>query len=377
VLLSVVVPCYNEEAVLVETHRQLRETLDALGLEGYELIFVDDGSRDGTAALLRQLHAGCPHTRVLRLSRNFGHQTAVSAGIEHARGDAVVLIDADLQDPPSVIGDMLARWHEGYDVAYGLRTDRAGETAFKVATARWFYRMLNRLSETEIPLDVGDFRLMDRKVVDALVAMPERARFVRGMVSWVGFRQVAVPYARAERFAGNTKYPLFKMVRLAIDGVTSFSLVPLRLASWAGFLASLTALGGIVFALVVRLFTNEWVPGWAAMFVAVMFLGGIQLLALGIVGEYVGRIYFEAKRRPLYLLSERMGFGPDGARHPDIRPGEARAEPRGALGREQPTAEAAPPGAPPSAPPSGDGRSFERPAPRAPAARPPRGAASR
>jgi glycosyltransferase involved in cell wall biosynthesis len=283
--------------------------MSAMGVESWEVIYVDDGSRDATARLLRELHEQDERVRVLRFSRNFGHQVAVSAGIEHTGGDAVVLIDADLQDPPEVIGEMLARWREGYDVAYGQRTDRAGESAFKLATAKAFYRLLNRLSETEIPLDVGDFRLMDHNVVDALVAMPERARFVRGMVSWIGFRQIAVPYKRAERFAGETKYPLFKMLRLALDGVTSFSLVPLRMATWAGFLASGVAMLGILFALGVRLFTREWVPGWAAIFVAVLFVGGIQLMALGIVGEYVGRIYAEAKRRPLYLLQERLGFG--------------------------------------------------------------------
>ncbi len=312
-LLSIVIPCYNEEAVIAETHRRLTATMAAIAVEAWEVIYVDDGSRDATARLLRELHEQDERVRVLRFSRNFGHQVAVSAGIEHTAGDAVVLIDADLQDPPEVIGEMLARWREGYDVAYGQRTDRAGESAFKLATAKAFYRLLNRLSETEIPLDVGDFRLMDRTVVDALVAMPERARFVRGMVSWIGFRQIAVPYKRAERFAGETKYPLFKMLRLALDGVTSFSLVPLRMASWAGFLASAVAMLGIVFALGIRLFTRTWVPGWAALFVAVLFVGGIQLLALGIIGEYVGRIYAEAKRRPLYLLQERLGFGPTDA----------------------------------------------------------------
>lgn len=308
--LSVVVPCFNEQEVIAETHGRLTATLRTLGADDHEIIYVDDGSRDDTARVLRTLHERDTNVRVLRFSRNFGHQTAVSAGIEHAAGDAVVLIDADLQDPPEVIGEMLSRWREGYDVAYGLRTDRAGETAFKRVTAKAFYRLLNRLSETQIPLDVGDFRLMDRTVVDALLAMPERARFVRGMVSWVGFHQVAVPYARAERFAGETKYSLFRMLRLAVDGLTSFSLVPLRLATWAGFVSSAVALVAIVFAVGVRLFTQAWVPGWAALFVAVLFVGGVQLVTIGIVGEYVGRIYAEVKRRPLYLLQERLGFGP-------------------------------------------------------------------
>jgi glycosyltransferase involved in cell wall biosynthesis len=308
-LLSIVIPCYNEEAVLEETHRRLSETLSELRVPALEVLYVDDGSRDATASILRRLHEQDTRVRVLRFSRNFGHQIAVSAGLEHAVGDAVVIIDADLQDPPEVIGEMLARWREGYQVAYGLRIEREGETSFKRATAKLFYKVLNRLSDTTIPQDVGDFRLLDREVVTALRAMPERARFLRGLVGWVGYRQVAVPYRRAPRFAGETKYPFFKMVRLAVDGLTSFSLVPLRLASWAGFAASAVALLGIVYALIVRLLTDRWVPGWAALFVAVLFLGGIQLLALGIIGEYVGRMYAEVKGRPLYLLSERFGFG--------------------------------------------------------------------
>ncbi|MDQ3522375.1 MAG: glycosyltransferase family 2 protein, partial [Gemmatimonadota bacterium] len=241
-LLSVVVPCYNEEAVIEETHQRLTEVLRRLDDLEYELIYVDDGSRDRTAAVLEQLHAADESVRVLRFSRNFGHQMAVTAGVEHAMGNAVVLIDADLQDPPEVIPRMVERWREGYHVAYGVRTDRDGETAFKLATAKGFYRVMNRLSETSIPLDTGDFRLMDRKVVQALQAMPERDRFVRGMVSWVGFRQVAVPYRRAPRLAGESKYPLFRMLRFALDGIASFSVAPLKLATWMGFVTSGLAL---------------------------------------------------------------------------------------------------------------------------------------
>ncbi|HEU4700438.1 MAG TPA: glycosyltransferase family 2 protein [Gemmatimonadales bacterium] len=323
-LLSVVVPCYNEEAVLEVTHARLTAVL--AGLEGlsYELLYVDDGSRDATGALLAGLAGRDAHVRVIRFSRNFGHQVAVTAGIEHARGDAVVLIDADLQDPPEVIAEFVAGWRAGYDVVYGVRTERAGETRFKLWTAKAFYRLINRLSETEIPLDTGDFRLMDRKVVDALVAMPERDRFVRGMVSWAGFRQQAVPYRRAERLAGDTKYPVGKMLRFALDGITSFSLTPLALASWAGFLTSGLALLGILYALVLRLFTPYYVTGWTALFIAVLFIGGIQLTALGIMGQYVGRIYREAKRRPLYLVQERLGFAPSVPAALEARPMEAR-----------------------------------------------------
>jgi dolichol-phosphate mannosyltransferase len=323
-LLSVVVPCYNEEEVIERTHQRLAAVLRGLGeREGmrHEIVYVDDGSRDRTADLLAGLASRDPHVRVVRFSRNFGHQIAVTAGIEHAAGDATVLIDADLQDPPEVIADMVARWREGYDVAYGVRTDRPGETRFKLWTAKAFYRFINQLSETRIPLDTGDFRLMDRKVVDALLAMPERDRFVRGMVSWAGFQQIAVPYRRAERAAGESKYPLVKMMRFAIDGIASFSVAPLTLATWVGFCASGVAALGIVYALGLRLFTDDYVTGWTALFIAIMFLGGIQLTALGIVGQYIGRIYNETKRRPLYLVQERLGFVAASA----ARGGERRA----------------------------------------------------
>jgi glycosyltransferase involved in cell wall biosynthesis len=309
-LLSVIVPCFNEQEVLRETHRRLVAVLETIPSLGYEIIYVDDGSRDATPEILERLAASDASVRVVRFSRNFGHQTAVTAGMEHAAGDAVVLIDADLQDPPEVIPEFVERWREGYHVAYGVRTDRPGETAFKLTTAKAFYRLLNRVSETEIPLDTGDFRLVDRRVVEALRAMPERDRFVRGMVAWAGFRQVPVPYRRAERFAGESKYPLFKMLRFALDGVTSFSVAPLRLATWLGFLVSGLALAGIVYALALRLFTSNWVTGWTALFIAVLFVGGTQLLSLGIIGEYIGRIYGEAKGRPLYVVQERHGFEP-------------------------------------------------------------------
>ncbi len=307
-LLSVVVPCYNEEEVLHTTHRRLVEVLARLEDLDFEVVYVDDGSRDQTPAILRQLQEEDDRVRVLRFSRNFGHQLAVTAGVDHASGDAVVLIDADLQDPPEVILDMVARWREGYHVAYGVRTDRPGESAFKLWTAKAFYRLMNRMSDTVIPLDTGDFRLMDRRVVKALQSMPERDRFVRGMVSWVGFRQIAVPYQRAPRLAGESKYPLYKMLRFALDGIASFSIAPLKLATWMGFAVSGLALLGIVYALFLRLFTSIWITGWTAIFISVLFMGGIQLISLGIIGEYIGRIYGEVKRRPLYLVNERLGF---------------------------------------------------------------------
>lgn len=311
-LISIVIPCYNEAAVLPETLRRLGEVADRLESEGaFEFIFVDDGSRDETARLLHELASADSRVRALRLSRNFGQQIATTAGLENASGDAVVVMDADLQDPPELIEAMLARWREGYHVAYAKRTERTGETAFKLWTAKIFYRLVQRISRVSIPSDTGDFRLMDRRVVDAFLRMPEQDRFLRGMVSWVGYRQVAVPYKREVRFAGQTNYPFFKMVRFAIDGIVSFSFAPLRLAVWSGFFAIGIALLGIVWALVLRFFfdPSQWVRGWASLFVAILFMGGVQLISLGIIGEYVGRIYGEVKQRPLYLIWERFGFG--------------------------------------------------------------------
>jgi dolichol-phosphate mannosyltransferase len=310
-LLSAVVPCYNEEEVIGETHRRLTAVLSDLDRLDYEIVYVDDGSRDQTLHLLRDLQGGDRHVRVVQFSRNFGHQLAVTAGVAHAAGDAVVFIDADLQDPPELIHEMVARWRDGFDVAYGVRTDRAGETRFKLATAKAFYRLINRISDTDIPLDTGDFRLMDRKVVDALRAMPERDRFVRGMVSWVGFRQTAVPYRRAARFAGESKYSPGKMLRFALDGVFSFSVAPLKAAMWLGFGVSAIAVVGVAYALALRLLTNSWVTGSTAIFIAVLFMGGVQLISVGVIGEYIGRIYGESKRRPLYVVAERRGFSRD------------------------------------------------------------------
>jgi dolichol-phosphate mannosyltransferase len=307
-LISVVVPCFDEQEVLRETHRQLLAVLDSLRDAGFELLYVDDGSRDNTPDILREFQLEDKRVRVIRFSRNFGHQMALTAGLEHAMGDAVAVIDADLQDPPEVILEMVERWRDGYHVVYGLRAERAGETSFKLWTARIFYRLMGKLSKVNIPMDVGDFRLMDRRVVNVLLSMPERDRFLRGMVSWVGFKQIAVVYSRAARHAGDSKYSLLKMLRFAADGVVSFSFTPLRAAIWMGAFSIFLALAGIVYAIVIRLYTNDWVRGWASIFTAVLFVGGVQLVTLGIVGEYVGRIYAEVKRRPLYVVEEKLGF---------------------------------------------------------------------
>jgi dolichol-phosphate mannosyltransferase len=306
-LLSVVVPCFNEQEVLGETHRRLVSVLEKLALS-FEIVYVDDGSTDSTPHLLRQLQASDGRVRVVRLSRNFGHQNAITAGLQHSSGNAIVVIDADLQDPPEVIGEFVQRWRQGCDVVYGVRSKRDGESVFKLWTAKAFYRFINRLSDTSIPLDAGDFRLMDRKVADALLAMPERDRFVRGMVSWLGFRQAAVPYHRAARLAGTTKYPLWKMLRFAIDGIGSFSTVPLRLATWLGLASSGLAILGILYALFSRFFAIGLVKGWTSIEIAVLLFAGIQLVCLGIIGEYIGRIYGESKRRPLYVVQDQLGF---------------------------------------------------------------------
>lgn len=307
-LISVVLPCYNEEDVLGQTLEELEEFALGLGKYKVEFIFVDDGSQDGTLDILRDAAQENSSYRVLSFSRNFGHQIAVTAGIDAASGDAVALIDADLQDPPEVLAEMINHWEQGIEVVYAVRASREGESAFKVSTARWFYRILNRLSETPIPLDTGDFRLMDRKVIDILKQMPERHRFVRGLVAWVGHRQMALPYHRKKRAAGTSKYPLRKMIRFATDGILSFSSKPLQMATSMGLFTAFLALLGIIYAIALRVMTNTWVEGWTALMIAVLFVGGVQLISLGIIGEYIGRIYEESKHRPLYIVRDRIGF---------------------------------------------------------------------
>jgi dolichol-phosphate mannosyltransferase len=320
--LSIVIPCYNEEEVIEETVKRLRDLCDTIVDLTLELVFIDDGSTDQTRPLLKKFAADDPRVKLVSFARNFGHQIAVTAGLDAANGDAVVIIDADLQDPPEIIPQMIAKWRDGYDVVYGTRTDRPGESAFKLATARAFYRILNRLSDIPIPLDTGDFRLISRNVVDTLRAMPERDRFVRGMVCWVGFNQTTVPYKRAQRLAGTSKYPLRKMLPLAIDGILSFSTKPLQMSISMGMFCALLALLGICYALFFRLFTDRWVEGWTALAIAILFIGGVQLICVGILGEYVGRIYQEIKSRPLYVVREYIGFHRDGpamSRSPIVR----------------------------------------------------------
>ena len=331
-LLSVVVPCYNEEMIIGEMYLRLVAALENVPALDFELIYVDDGSRDATLDLLRGLQRADPRARVIALSRNFGQQMAITAGLANAAGDAVAIIDADLQDPPEVIPEMVERWRQGADVVYGVRSEREGETFFKRWASRMFHRLMARIADISIPLDAGDFRLMDRKAVNAFLTLQERDRFMRGMAAWIGFRQEPVCYHRTARLAGDTKWPLAGMLRLAVDGIVSFSFAPLRLATWAGFLAAGLAMLGIVYAAFIRIFTDAWITGWTAIFIAILFLGGVQLVLVGILGEYLGRIYGEVKRRPLYLVKERIGFEDAGRSASTSRPASsnhpaAREEP--------------------------------------------------
>lgn len=300
---SIVVPVYNEVDSLPELHTQLTAVMDTMG-EPWELILIDDGSTDGSTDIMRTLATEDKRVRPVIFARNFGHQIAITAGLDYSRGKAVVIMDADLQDPPEVILSLVEKWNDGYEVVYAVREEREGETWFKKLTASFFYRLINRITDVNIPLDTGDFRLLDRSVVNTLNRMRERHRFPRGMAAWVGFRQVGVPYKRAMRFAGETKYPLSKMLRLALNAITGFSYFPLQLATYFGFIcAGLSALA-IPVVIILRLAGSQAFFGQASALIAVLFLGGVQLISLGILGEYVGRIYDEAKGRPLYIVRE-------------------------------------------------------------------------
>ncbi len=300
--ISIVVPIFNEAAVLPELQQRLGTMVAASSLD-HEIIFVDDGSIDESPAMLLAAADRNPRVRVLRFSRNFGHQAAVTAGIEHARGRAVVVIDADLQDPPEVIPELVAKWREGFDVVSAVRTERPGESALRLFLIKNFYRVLKRIASVDMTPDVGDFRLLDRRVADALNRLPERNRYVRGLIRWLGFRHAEVGYKRAERFAGETKYPYTKLVRLALDGVTSFSTLPLRLVTYLGFAVFGLSLLLVLFALVGRLAGGATPAGWTSVFVAVAFLAGVQLVATGILGAYVTRIFEEVKARPIYIVA--------------------------------------------------------------------------
>jgi dolichol-phosphate mannosyltransferase len=330
--LSLVLPIYNEEEVIPELHRRLQDFLASLNLDA-DVVFVDDGSRDGSLDLLRRLAADEPRYRILSLARNFGHQAAITAGIDYARGSAVVIMDADLQDPPEVVLDMVGKWREGYDVVYGVRRKRAGESRFKLLTARWFYRLFAAMIPIEAPLDAGDFRLMSRRVVVALRELRETHRFVRGMVAWIGFKQTKVLYDRPGRFAGTTKYPIRRMVRFALDGITSFSIVPLRFSTYLGLLMSAGSLGVATWALLAKYVLQRTVTGWTAIVVIVTLLASVQFLMIGILGEYVGRIFEEVKGRPLYVVRDVVNLPErrEGSRIPEAQ------DPRGLVSNAEPT----------------------------------------
>jgi glycosyltransferase involved in cell wall biosynthesis len=305
--LSIVVPCFNEEACLAELHARLTKAASAVAGQDYEIVLVNDGSRDASWAMMRALADGDPRLVAINLSRNHGHQLALTAGLDLCMGARILIIDADLQDPPELLGEMMAEMDaRAADVVYAVRRARAGETAFKLGTAKLFYRVLSRLAEIEIPRDTGDFRLMSRRALDALLSLPEQARFIRGMVAWVGFRQVPIVYDRAERHAGETKYPLAKMIRFALDAVTGFSTAPLRMASHIGLW--LVAASFLLFVYIgIGFFTGSAIQGWTSLMLVVVVLGAVQMFVLGMIGEYLGRLYIEAKRRPLYIVSDIAG----------------------------------------------------------------------
>ena len=320
-LLSVVAPVYNEVALLDEFYARVTSALQGLQ---FELVLVDDGSTDGSCELLARLASVDPRVHVVYLSRNFGHQTALTAGLDHAQGDAVVMLDADLQDPPELIARMLDHWRAGCDVVYAVREEREGESRFKLATANWFYRLFDKLAQVELQPNAGDFRLLDRQALDALLSMRERSRFLRGMTVWVGYRQAAVPYKRDPRYAGETKYTLSRMLRFSLDAISSFSHRPLQLATLLGFLISTLAFVAIPVVVILRV-AGSYLPGFGTVTIAVLLLGGIQLIAIGIIGEYVGRIYDEVKGRPLYLVRARLNVSEAQAAQTPLAPAQPPA----------------------------------------------------
>ncbi|HEX9617237.1 MAG TPA: glycosyltransferase family 2 protein [Anaerolineales bacterium] len=315
---SIVTSIFNEAKTLPELHRRVSDTMDATG-EEWELILVDDGSVDGSVDFILELHEKDPRIRPVIFARNFGHQIGITAGLDYSRGQAVIIMDSDLQDPPEVILDLIAKWREGYEIVFAVRAEREGEGWFKLFTASLFYRLIARITDVDIPLDAGDFRLMDRKVVSVLNQMRERHRFLRGMSAWVGFRQTGVPYRRAARFAGETKYPFRKMLRLAMNAITGFSYFPLQLATYVGFFSAGLSIFSIPLVIALRLLGSQQpLLGQATTLIAVLFLGGVQLISLGILGEYIGRIYDEARGRPLYIVREAPS---------DVEEAEESAEP--------------------------------------------------
>lgn len=301
--LSVIIPIYNEEENISLLHHRLTKVLNEMD-SGYELIFINDGSHDDSMELVQQLAKENAYVKYIDLSRNFGHQIAVMAGLDHARGAATIIIDADLQDPPELIPEMVAKWKEGYEVVYAKRKSRKGESAMKKWTAKLFYRILRKLTDFDIPVDVGDFRIIDQKIVEVLRNMPERSKYLRGQIAWVGFNQTYVTYNREERHAGETGYSIKKMLDLAMNAVTGFSEAPLRLVTYMGIMVTVFSLLTMMYTLISRLLTDSYVEGWASLMVSILFLGGVQMIAIGILGEYIGRIYRDIRQRPLYIVKD-------------------------------------------------------------------------
>ncbi len=312
--LSLVLPVFNEEATIPELYRRLTTVLKSMQ-ECYEIIFVNDGSTDHSLPRLYELATQDRNVKVVNFSRNFGHQIAITAGLDYSRGQAVIIMDADLQHPPEVFPLLLQKWREGYDVVYAVKAERGGEGAFKRGTAALFYQVLRYLSQVDIPANVGDFRLMSRRAVEAMRVLRERQRFVRGLSIWIGFRQTAVSFVQEARYAGETKYPLRKMLKFALDGIASFSFAPLRLATYLGLSAAAVSFCYLLYAVGIKLFTDRSASGWASLIVTILFIGGVQLITLGIIGEYIGRIYEEIKQRPLYIVAETVGFSVESKEH--------------------------------------------------------------
>ncbi|MDO4536501.1 MAG: glycosyltransferase family 2 protein [Clostridium perfringens] len=311
--LSVIVPMYYEEEVAYEFYNRLKSVVEKINFN-YEIIFVNDGSKDNTLMILKSIANEDLNVRVIDFSRNFGHQVAVTAGILNCKGDLAVIIDADLQDPPELIVDMIEEWKKGFNVVYAKRKTRKGESKFKLVTAKYFYKILSNLADIEIPRDTGDFRLIDKKVIESFKKMPEKNRFIRGMISWVGFKQTFVEYNRDERFAGETKYPLKKMIKFATDGIISFSSKPLKVMSSLGILTLVVSFVILVYSIVSKLYGNTS-SGWTSIMCVLVFFSGVQLVSLGIIGEYIARIYDESKNRPLYLINEIVNFEEEGELH--------------------------------------------------------------
>jgi len=300
---SIVIPVLNEEKVLNELYQRLTKVMTDIG-ESYEIIFINDGSTDNSLKIMKQLHTHDKRIKIIDFSRNFGHQIAITAGIDFTSGDAVITIDADLQDPPEVIPDLIKKWKEGYEVIYGIREKRKGENFFKKISTLIFYRLINKMTMINMPPDSGDFRLIDKKVVNNLKNIRENNRYVRGLTYWIGFKQIGVPYERDKRFAGKSKYPIKKLFKLAYDAIFSFSNFPLKIATYFGFIVSFLSFLYLIYALIIKLFTNSVIHGWTSLMISILFLGGVQLICLGIIGEYIARINDEVKKRPLYIIKE-------------------------------------------------------------------------